>query len=48
MSENLSKLKEDFLVKRDILENARIVLKTEFIGIDGIIDQVIDKLVQED
>ena len=44
MNQNLTELKEEFLVKRDILEHSRKQLKTEFIGIDYIIDQVIDNV----
>jgi len=40
----IKQLKEDFLSKRSVLENARTILKTEFIGIDEIIDQVIDNV----
>ncbi len=44
MNENLLELKEEFLIKREALESARIKLKEEFIGIDEIIDQVIDNV----
>lgn len=44
MSTKMLELKEVFNEKRTILENARIVLKTEFIGIDRIIDEVIDNV----
>lgn len=39
-----SDLKNDFLYKQSILENARKVLKQEFIGIDKIIDETIDNV----
>ena len=41
MGLKLLELKEDFLKKQKDLENARHILKTEFIGIDKIIDEVI-------
>ncbi len=44
MSTKMLELKEEFTEKRAILENARTVLKTEFIGIDRIIDEVIDNV----
>jgi len=37
-------LKEEFLRKQKDLENARNILKSEFIGIDKIIDEVIDNV----
>jgi cell division protease FtsH len=44
MGLKLLELKEDFLKKQKDLENARHILKTEFIGIDKIIDEVIDNV----
>ena len=44
MKKKLIELKTDFLIKRKQLERARIALKTEFIGIDIVIDQVIDNV----
>lgn len=37
-------LKQDFLQKQEILENAKKVLKQEFIGIDRIINEVVDNI----
>lgn len=37
-------LKNDFLNKQAILDNARKILKQEFIGIDNIIDEIIDNV----
>ena len=42
MEQPIKKLKDEFLVKKVILEKAKIQLKKEFIGIDGIIDEVVD------
>ncbi len=44
MSTKMLELKDEFTEKRAILENARTVLKSEFIGIDKIIDEVIDNV----
>jgi len=44
MIANTKKVKKAFLEKQDILENAREILKTEFIGINKIIDEVIDNV----
>lgn len=44
MIANMEKVKEAFLEKQNILENAREILKTEFIGINKIIDEVIDNV----
>lgn len=44
MNFKLKKIKTEFLSKQKNLENARNILKTEFIGIDKIIDEVIDNV----
>ncbi|RLD54046.1 MAG: hypothetical protein DRJ01_18570, partial [Bacteroidetes bacterium] len=44
MIANTRKVKKSFLKKQSILENAREILKTEFIGINKIIDEVIDNV----
>lgn len=44
MEANNLDLKSDFLNKQAILDNARKVLKQEFIGIDKIIDEIIDNV----
>ncbi len=44
MIANTKKVKKTFLEKQNILENAREILKTEFIGINKIIDDVIDNV----
>jgi len=44
MGANNLDLKEIFLSKQEILDNARKVLKQEFIGIDKIIDEIIDNV----
>ncbi len=44
MSIKLKKLKEAFLQKQDDLTKAKDILKSEFIGIDKIIDEVIDNV----
>ncbi len=44
MNSKLGKLKEVFLKNQKDVENARCILKTEFIGIDNIIDEVIDNV----
>ena len=44
MDANNLDLKNDFLNKQTILDNARKVLKQEFIGIDNIINEVIDNV----
>jgi hypothetical protein len=42
MKKNISYLYNNLVTKRDILESARIQLKNEFIGLDNVIDQVVD------
>lgn len=42
MGNPIQKLKETFLEKQNALYNARIVLKSEFVGLDKIIDEIID------
>jgi len=42
METSLETLRSTFLEKKEILENAKIQLKNEFIGIDSIIDEVVD------
>ena len=44
MEANNLDLKNDFLNKQAVLDNARKVLKQEFIGIDKIIDEIIDNV----
>lgn len=44
MEANKVDLKEIFLSKQEILDNAKTVLKQEFIGIDKIIDEIIDNV----
>ena len=44
MDANKLELKNDFLNKQLVLDNARTVLKQEFIGIDKIIDEIIDNV----
>ncbi len=44
MSTKMLDSKEEFNEKREILENARTVLMLEFIGIDRIIDEVVDNV----
>jgi len=44
MIANTENVKKAFLEKQNILENAREILKTEFIGINKIIDAVIDNV----
>jgi cell division protease FtsH len=44
MVEKNLEVKETFLEKQAILDNARKVLKQEFIGIDNIIDEIIENL----
>lgn len=44
MKPKLWKLKEEFNSKKEILENARTILKKEFIGIDKPIDSIIDNI----
>ena len=44
MIANTKNVKDVFLKKQNILENAKEILKTEFIGIDKIIDEVIDNV----
>jgi cell division protease FtsH len=42
MDDNNLNQRKDFLNKQTVLDNARTVLKQEFIGIDRIIDEIID------
>jgi len=42
MKKNISSLYSDLVAKRNILESARLELKNEFIGLDTVIDQVVD------
>lgn len=44
MSKKLIALQEEFLRKQRTLKNAKKVLKDEFIGIDNIIDEIIDNV----
>ncbi len=44
MIDNSEKVKKTFLNKQNTLEKARKILKTEFIGINKIIDEVIDNV----
>lgn len=44
MAMQLTLKREEFLHKQAILDHTRAVLKTEFIGIDGVIDEVIDSV----
>ncbi|MGL2993520.1 hypothetical protein [Flavobacterium sp. TSSA_36] len=44
METKCAKTKESFLMKQKLLDNARVILKQEFIGIDTIIDEVVDNL----
>jgi len=44
MDKERKKIENEFLKKQKILENAKTILKTEFIGIDNIIDEVIDNV----
>jgi hypothetical protein len=44
MNANYPEMKDAFLQKQQTLENARKVLKQEFIGIDDIIDEIIDNV----
>lgn len=44
MMKNTKEVKDAFLEKQKTLENAREILKTEFIGINKIIDEVIDNV----
>lgn len=44
MEANKLDLKNDFLNKQAVLENARKILKQEFIGINEIIDEIIDNV----
>lgn len=44
MEANNLDLKEIFLSKQEILDNAKKILKQEFIGIDKIIDEIIDNV----
>ncbi len=42
METKLKSLKKEFMYKSEILENARVILKKEFVGLDLIIDEVIE------
>ena len=44
MTKKLNDLKKDFSEKSEILEKAKSTLKKEFIGIDNIIDEVIENV----
>jgi cell division protease FtsH len=44
MVPKLLELQNEFESKKEILKNARIILKTEFIGIDKPIDAIIDAI----
>lgn len=44
METKLEQLKKDFLLKKETLDNAKAVLKKEFVGIDAPIDAVIDNI----
>jgi hypothetical protein len=44
MNANYPEMKDAFLQKQQTLENARKILKQEFIGIDNIIDEIIDNV----
>lgn len=44
MKQNMEALQSSFTKKNNILQNARKTLKTEFFGIDAIIDEVIDNV----
>ncbi len=44
MTRKMMDLKNEFLEKRNLLEDARQILKSEFIGIDKIIDEVIESI----
>jgi cell division protease FtsH len=44
MGEKIKYLKEEIKYKQWLLENARQVLKDEFVGIDNVIDKVVDSL----
>ncbi len=44
MESKLSILKEEFLKKQQILQNAKKILKEKFIGLDDIIDDIIDNV----
>ncbi len=44
MKSKMMNLKNEFLEKRNLLEAARQILKSEFIGIDKIIDEVIESI----
>lgn len=39
-----NQLQKDLLIKRDLLNRSREILKNEFAGIDGVIDEVIDSV----
>ena len=42
MEENISSLYSNLVAKRNLLESARNQLKIEFVGLDNVIDQVVD------
>lgn len=44
MTKKLNELKREFSEKSEILDNAKLTLKREFIGIDNIIDEVIENV----
>ena len=44
MNNKILGLKNKFLEKNELLENARVQLKSEFVGIDSIIDEVINNV----
>jgi cell division protease FtsH len=44
MNNKLDKLKNNFFEKQKVLESARIQLKTEYIGINSIIDEIVDNV----
>lgn len=44
MAKKLMELNEEFSQKMELIENARKVLKTEYAGIDNVIDQVVDNV----
>lgn len=44
MADKMLELKKEFSRKSKVLENAKVTLKKEFVGIDGIIDEVIENV----
>lgn len=44
MASKIMQLKSEFILKAEVLENAAEVLKTEFVGIDNIIDEIIENV----